>query len=99
MKLEAKTERGDPRLPRAQARPRAKVIYKHLIRAVNCCLSTRAILRSVSAGSFGGGYGRSGARRRRRRRRSTDNNSGKLSTRQKELTHGEAYPYNGKPKK
>ena len=67
MKVEAKAWRGDPRPPRAQARPRVKVIYKHLIRAVNCCLSARAVLRSVSAGGFGGGVGRSGAHRRRRR--------------------------------
>lgn len=35
MKVEAKTERGNPRPPRARARLRVKVIYKHLIRAVN----------------------------------------------------------------
>ena len=99
MKVETKAWRGDPRPPRAQARPRVKVIYKHLIRAVNCCLSIRAILRGVSAGGFGGEVGRSGAHRRRRRGRSTDNNSGRISTRRKELTHGKAYPYNDSPKK
>ena len=99
MKVEAKTERGNPRPPRAQARPRVKVIYNHLIRTVNYCLSIWAILRGVLAGGFGGGYGRSGAHRRRRRSRSTDNNSGTLSTQQKELTHGKVYPYNDSPKK